>query len=128
MAPPDESPAASALFTQKPPGPARLGEKPLTAFPAHVRRKQVRAPPLPTTPGPAPPHTWRRPRPPTCPPTCARSPTQCAARRRQRGRAGIYRGLFWSRALIGRPQVTTRSRAAGRGDIRGEERFRRPRG
>lgn len=36
--------------------------------------------------------------------------------------------LFWSRALIGRLQVTTLSRAAGRGRGRKEGHFRQPRG
>lgn len=84
------------------PGYASVLEQPLTTFRAYIRRKQVRRTrPAPQV-GQAPPHSPARATPP-----------QRAALSRQRGPARIYMALFWSRALIGRPRVTTCSRAAG---------------
>lgn len=105
-------PGRRRVIPTETPAAARVLERLLTACPAYVRGRQVRR------------ARCVRPRPAgsagPAPPTCARTPTSRAARRRQPGPAPIYMVLFWSRALIGRPRVTTHSRAAGRGDIRGK--------
>lgn len=108
-------PSRLGVIPTESPAPASVLERLLTTCPAHDREGRCAGP---APPGPAPPLPAGGAGP--APLTCARTPTQRAARRRQRGPAPIYTVLFWSCALIGRPRVTTHSRAAGRGDIRGK--------
>lgn len=121
MTPRAERPAAPALSAQKP-GLRESGEKPGPPAPPMSGENGCEGPPLPAPSGPAP-HVA------PAPPAHLRAQPHPSALHGagREGPKNLY-GLFWSPALIGRPQVTTHSRAAGRGDIQGEERFRRTRG